>query len=163
MSKLNGMYPVFHPFMDDFSCVSFRELLYRFVCYYFPLGFAERDQHILISRNSRKFKRTTSTHGRMKIGVLENLWAELISFDALHLSFVLFQSALHNPYFCHQLGPNGWTDDRSRNRNRTDRTHLNDLHNNSHSESTKLGTDRQTACTNPLRSMMSCECAVKSK
>ena len=34
------MYPVIHPFMDDFSCVSFWELLYQFVCYYFPLGFA---------------------------------------------------------------------------------------------------------------------------
>ena len=34
------LYPVIHPFMDDFSCVSFWELLYQFVCYYFPLGFA---------------------------------------------------------------------------------------------------------------------------
>ena len=25
------MYPVIHPFMDDFSCVSFWELLYQFV------------------------------------------------------------------------------------------------------------------------------------
>ena len=34
---------------------------------------------------------------------------------------------------------------------------------NGHSGSTNLGTERHTVCTNPLRSMMSCECAVKSK
>ena len=52
--------------MDDFSCVSFRELLYRL----FVIIFRSDLLHILISRNSRKFKRKISTHGRMKNGVL---------------------------------------------------------------------------------------------